>query len=216
MMDGHVEPMHAFGQQQDDVSLCILSLSLLVTLACLFIKHRWVEIIEMRALKLHSCRVENKAADNEEDSVSSQVFRHTILLIFLSCSLISGLCICITRICNLWETEEVLHGDYQVSFKLKFRAKQYILGSGLLGHPAGIWPWHSVICRLYPRLWFYPAASSHSCWICRLEDEWGTGPFTSTHTFHTEDHHLMCSSTVQSGSCGWHSTKYYYFLYFER
>lgn len=40
MMDGHVEPMHAFGQQQDDVSLCILSLSLLVTLACLFIKHR--------------------------------------------------------------------------------------------------------------------------------------------------------------------------------
>ena len=38
--DGCIEPMHAFGQQQDHVSLSILSVSLLVTLACLFIKHR--------------------------------------------------------------------------------------------------------------------------------------------------------------------------------
>ena len=38
--DGHTDPMHAFGQLQDHASLCILSVSLLVTLACLFIKHR--------------------------------------------------------------------------------------------------------------------------------------------------------------------------------
>jgi hypothetical protein len=113
---------------------------------------------------MSSFRVENNevtTAADEEDSAPIQIFHHTILLIFLSCSLISGLCICITRICNLWETEEVLHGDYRVSFKLKFQAKHNILGSGLPGHPLGIWTWHSVICRIHLRL--YPAATNHSC-----------------------------------------------------
>ena len=86
------------------------------------------------------------------------------------------------------------------SFGIKLLAHSMILGTEF-------WLWFictpsynltmvSVVYSVYPRLWFYPAAFSHSCFLCRLEDEWGTCTTSCTHTFYIQDNHEIGCSIV--------------------
>ena len=137
--------MLAFGETQDYVNLVVLSVSLIVTTICLIQNHRVTRDNEPESvedLPVKSCPALTFTAgakcDKTEDveslptiteSYTPQMFRHTLLLMLLCCSMFSGAALSITRIGKIWDTEGAFPGVYKV---LIFLDTFLASGQGLL------------------------------------------------------------------------------------
>jgi len=139
--------MLAFGETQDYVNLGVLSVSMVITTVCLIQTHRHgildtakhedtTEVVKKSCPALTFS--EGAACDKTEDveiaaldthTYSPQMFRHTLLLMMLCCSMFSGAALSIARIGKIWDAEGEFPGVYKV---LVFLDTFLASGQGLL------------------------------------------------------------------------------------
>ena len=134
--------MLAFGETQDYVNLVVLSVSMVVTTVCLIMIQRSELETADEDTPDKSCpaltftagakcdKNENvEAVAPPTQSYTPQMFRHTLLLMLLCCSMFSGAALSMSRIANIWDTEGAFPGVYKV---LIFLDTFLASGQGLL------------------------------------------------------------------------------------
>lgn len=135
--------MLAFGETQDYVNLVVLSLSMVVTTVCLIMIQRSEPETADEDTPEKSCpaltftagakcdKNENvEAVAPPTQSYTPQMFRHTLLLMVLACSMFSGAALSIGRLANISGiTEGAFPGVYKV---LIFLDTFLASGQGLL------------------------------------------------------------------------------------
>ena len=139
--------MLAFGETQDYVNLGVLSVSMVITTVCLIQTHRHgildtAQHEDTTEVTKKSCPAltfsEGAACDKTEDveiavpdthTYSPQMFRHTLLLMMLCCSMFSGAALSIARLGKIWDAEGEFPGVYKV---LVFLDTFLASGQGLL------------------------------------------------------------------------------------
>ena len=138
-----VDIMLAFGETQDLVNLGVLLVSLITTAGCLVQTHRAsFEKYDdddgnrgvhnektCQALKPCSKKEDVEAAESVQNNHTPQIFRHTLLLLVLCCSMFSGSALSTARIQNIWDTKRGFPGVYKV---LVFLDTFLASGQGLL------------------------------------------------------------------------------------
>jgi len=136
----------AFGKNQDFVNIGVLSVSMLVTVACLILLQRSEQAKAEHsdteaptkscpALTFATGAQCDKGEEEKSEPAPSaseytpQMFRHTLLLMLLCCSMFSGAALSVSRIGNIWATEGAFPGVFKV---LIFLDTFLASGQGLL------------------------------------------------------------------------------------